>query len=50
VMIGKTLWEEFFNNRDWPAASAVAIVLLFLLVAPIVVFQNAQAKAEEAER
>ena len=50
VMIGKTLWEEFFNNRDWPAASAVAIVLLFLLVVPIVLFQNAQSKAEEADR
>jgi len=50
VMIGKTLWEEFFNNRDWPTASAVAIVLLLLLVVPIVVFQNAQAKAQEAER
>ncbi|WP_333825352.1 ABC transporter permease [Pinisolibacter sp.] len=50
VMIGKTLWEEFFNNRDWPAASAVAITLLMLLVVPIVVFQNAQAKAQEAER
>lgn len=50
VMIGKTLWEEFFNNRDWPAASAVAIVLLLLLVVPIVIFQNAQAKAQEAER
>jgi putrescine transport system permease protein len=50
VMIGKTLWEEFFNNRDWPAASAVAITLLFLLVVPIVAFQNAQAKAQEADR
>jgi putrescine transport system permease protein len=50
VMIGKTLWEEFFNNRDWPAASAVAITLLMLLVVPIVVFQNAQAKAQEADR
>ena len=50
VMIGKTLWEEFFNNRDWPAASAVAITLLLLLVVPIVIFQNAQAKAQEADR
>lgn len=50
VMIGKTLWEEFFNNRDWPTAAAVAIVLLLLLVVPIVVFQNAQARAQEAER
>lgn len=50
VMIGKTLWEEFFNNRDWPTASAVAITLLLLLVVPIVIFQNAQAKAQEADR
>jgi putrescine transport system permease protein len=49
-MIGKTLWQEFFNNRDWPAASAVAIILLLLLVVPIVLFQNAQAKAQEAGR
>lgn len=50
VMIGKTLWEEFFNNRDWPAASAVAITLLVVLIVPIVIFQNAQAKAQETGR
>ncbi|MBA92400.1 MAG: putrescine/spermidine ABC transporter permease [Phyllobacteriaceae bacterium] len=48
LMIGKTLWSEFFNNRDWPLASAVAIILLLLLVVPIVLFQNAQARAQEA--
>ncbi|MCB1417823.1 MAG: ABC transporter permease subunit [Notoacmeibacter sp.] len=48
LMIGKTLWSEFFNNRDWPLASAVAVILLLLLVVPIVLFQNAQAKAQEA--
>ena len=48
LMIGKTLWSEFFNNRDWPLASAVAIILLLLLVVPIVMFQNAQARAQEA--
>lgn len=50
LMIGKTLWSEFFNNRDWPVASAVAIILLFILVIPIVLFQNAQARAVEQER
>ncbi len=50
LMIGKTMWSEFFNNRDWPVASAVAIILLLLLVVPIAIFQNAQAKAQEAER
>ena len=40
LMIGKVLWEEFFTNRDWPIASAVAIVLLVLLVLPIALFQR----------
>ena len=40
LMIGRTLWSEFFSNRDWPIASAVAVVLLLLLVVPIVIFQN----------
>jgi putrescine transport system permease protein len=44
-MIGKTLWNEFFNNRDWPIASAVAVVLLIVLVAPIMVFQRMANKA-----
>ncbi len=47
LMIGRTLWSEFFLNRDWPVASAVAIVLLLILVVPIVLFQNAQARARE---
>jgi putrescine transport system permease protein len=50
LMIGRTLWNEFFLNRDWPVASAVAIILLLLLVIPIVWFQNAQARMREAER
>jgi len=44
LMIGKVLWTEFFNNRDWPVASAVAIALLLILVAPIVYLQRAQAR------
>ena len=48
LMIGKTLWNEFFSNRDWPVSSAVAVILLLLLVIPIMLFQNAQAKAQEA--
>ncbi|MEL6335844.1 MAG: ABC transporter permease subunit [Pseudomonadota bacterium] len=39
-MIGKTLWVEFFNNRDWPIASAVAVLLLLVLILPIVIFQR----------
>ncbi|CAN7173631.1 ABC transporter permease subunit [Rhizobium sp. LjRoot258] len=46
LMIGKTLWNEFNANRDWPVSSAVATILLLILVIPIVFFQNAQAKAE----
>lgn len=48
LMIGKTLWVEFFSNRDWPVASAVAIVLLFILVIPIVLFQRQQARSQGA--
>ena len=48
LMIGKVLWTEFFNNGDWTISSALAMVLLIVLVVPIVLFQNAQAKATEA--
>jgi putrescine transport system permease protein len=44
LMIGKTLWTEFFGNRDWPLASAVAVILLLLLVVPIMIFENQQKK------
>ena len=42
LMIGRTLYDEFFTNRDWPLASAVAIVLLLVLIAPIMLFQRLQ--------
>ncbi|MCR5880821.1 ABC transporter permease [Phenylobacterium sp. J367] len=44
LMLGKTIWTEFFANRDWPAASAVAIALMATLVVPILIFQRSQAK------
>ena len=50
LMIGRTLWNEFFNNRDWPVASAVAIILLLVLVVPIMIFQYTQARAQEQDR
>ncbi|WP_068113742.1 ABC transporter permease subunit [Tropicimonas marinistellae] len=50
LMIGKVLWEEFFSNRDWPVASAVAVVLLALLIIPIVLFQRQQERQQEAEK
>lgn len=49
LMIGKVLWEEFFSNRDWPVASAVAVILLLILIIPIVLFQRNEQKASEAE-
>jgi putrescine transport system permease protein len=45
LMIGKVLWTEFFNNRDWPVASAVAIALLLFLVIPIMFYQRTQESA-----
>ena len=50
LMIGKMLWSEFFNNRDWPLASAVAVILLLILVVPIVLFQNVETRRQEAAR
>jgi putrescine transport system permease protein len=47
VMIGQTLWTEFFANKDWPVASAVAIVLVTLLVGPIAVYQHIQSRQIE---
>ncbi|WP_263081050.1 ABC transporter permease subunit [Endozoicomonas sp. Mp262] len=49
LMIGKVLWQEFFNNRDWPLASALAIVMLLLLFLPIAYFNRQQAKELEGE-
>ena len=46
MMIGRVMWNDFFENRDWPAAAAGAIVLLVLLVGPIVWFERRQARAE----
>ena len=46
LMIGRTLYDEFFVNRDWPLASAVAIVLLLILIMPIMLFQRLQQKAD----
>jgi putrescine transport system permease protein len=48
LMIGRVLWDEFFISRDWPVASAVSVVLLLLLVAPMMWFQRLQSRTEEA--
>jgi putrescine transport system permease protein len=47
LLIGRVLFDEFFVNRDWPLASAVAIVLLLLLVVPMVLLQRSQARDME---
>jgi putrescine transport system permease protein len=48
TMIGQTLWAEFFTNRDWPVASALAVVLLLVLLAPLVVYDRLQRRQLEA--
>jgi putrescine transport system permease protein len=50
LMIGRVLWEEFFNNRDWPVASAVAIAMLIVLIIPIMYFQRLQGRELGAHR
>jgi putrescine transport system permease protein len=49
LMIGQTLWLEFFTNRDWPVASASAIVLLVLLIAPLLLYDRLQRRQLEAK-
>jgi putrescine transport system permease protein len=48
LMIGQTLWLEFFTNKDWPVASATAIVLLAVLMLPLLVYDRLQRRALEA--
>ena len=48
LMIGKVLWNEFFANRDWPIASAVAIIMLFVIVGPLMWLNRINSKTEEA--
>jgi len=50
LMIGRVLWDEFFANRDWPVASAVAIVMLAILLVPILLLNRAQDAVVESEK
>jgi putrescine transport system permease protein len=50
LMIGRTLWTEFFSNRSWSVASAIAVLLLLVLIAPMILYQNIQARSLEAGR
>ena len=47
LMLGKMMWMEFFNNKDWPLASALTIVLLVALIIPFVLMQNYEARDSE---
>ena len=49
LMIGKVMWQEFFNNRDWPVAAALAVVMLGILLLPIILFNRNQAKELEGK-
>lgn len=44
-LVGRVLWQEFFQNRDWPVAAALAVALLALLLIPIRLFQRLEARA-----
>ncbi len=48
IMIGRVLSDEFFENRDWPVASAVAILILIVLLGPIILFQRYRSRELEA--
>jgi putrescine transport system permease protein len=50
MMIGQTLWLEFFSNRDWPLASALALVLLGLLLLPLLIYEQIQRRQLEGAR
>ncbi len=50
LMIGQTLWTEFFSNRDWPVASAIAVSLLGLLLVPILFYERLQQRSLEGVR
>ena len=50
LMIGSTLWEEFFTARNWPGAAAVAVMLLLILIVPLMVYEKSQMKETEARR
>jgi putrescine transport system permease protein len=44
LMIGRVLWDEFFSNNDWPMASAVAIVMILLILVPMAIYNKSQAE------
>jgi len=48
LMIGKVMWSEFFSNRDWPLAAALAMMLLLLLAVPLAVLRMLEDRRETA--
>ena len=50
LMIGRVLWDEFFSNNDWPLASAVAVVMILLIIVPLALFNKYQAESQESRR
>jgi putrescine transport system permease protein len=50
LMIGRVMWDEFFSNNDWPMASAVAVVMILLILVPLALFNKYQAEAQEARK
>jgi putrescine transport system permease protein len=49
LMVGKLMWTEFFSNKDWPLASALAIAMLFLLVIPFIAMQRLHQRFEDRD-
>ena len=50
LMIGRVVWDEFFSNNDWPMASAVAVVMVLLIIVPLAIFNKYQAEAQEVRK
>ncbi len=50
LMIGRVIWDELFANNDWPMASALAVLMILLIIVPLALFQKYQAEAQERRR
>lgn len=50
LMIGRVLWDEFFSNNDWPRASAVAVVMILLILVPLAIFNKYEAEQMEGKK
>jgi putrescine transport system permease protein len=49
LMIGRVLWDEFFSNNDWPMASAVAVVMILLILVPMALLNKYQSDQSEVK-